>query len=95
MKKNKKIKQAVALQYNMQKDHAPKITASGQGMTAENIVKVAEESNIHVYQDEKLTKELIQFQVGTEIPAELYEIVAQILVFVETIDQKKGLLKKS
>lgn len=90
MKKPKKLKQAVALKYQPGKDHAPKITASGQGIVADNILKKAEENEVPIYQDERLVKELIQFKVGTEIPPEIYEIVAQVLIFVENIDQRKG-----
>lgn len=84
------LKKAVALKYNIGKDSAPKIIASGKGIVAENILKSAKENEIFVYEDERLVKELIQFQVGTEIPDELYDIVAQILIFVEEIDQEKG-----
>ncbi len=88
MKKNK-IKQAIALKYDIEKDMVPKITASGQGVVAENIINAAVENQVAIHHDERLVKELIQFKVGTEIPPELYEIVAQILVFVEGIDKSQ------
>ena len=87
----KETKKAVALEYNLERDNAPRITATGKGDIADNILKVAEKNNVLIYEDERLVKELIQFQVGTEIPEELYEIVAQILVFVEGIDKEKGM----
>ncbi|QUH24898.1 EscU/YscU/HrcU family type III secretion system export apparatus switch protein [Serpentinicella alkaliphila] len=90
-----KMKKAVALKYNLAKDNAPKITATGQGVVAENILQKAKENEVFIYEDERLVKELIQFKVGTEIPEELYELVAQILVFVEGIDKEKGSNKKS
>lgn len=86
--KFKKIKKAVALQYDPEKDQVPKITASGLGVTAENILKAAEENHVPIHFDERLVKELIQFKVGTEIPPELYDIVAQVLIFLEGIDDK-------
>lgn len=88
MKKGK-IKQAIALKYDIEKDSVPKIIASGQGIVADNIISTAEENKVTIHQNDKLVKELIQFKVGTEIPPELYEIVAQILVFVEEIDKKE------
>lgn len=87
--KKEEIKQAIALKYDMEKDSVPKITASGQGVVAENIINSALEHRVAIHQDERLAKELIQFKVGTEIPPELYEIVAQILVFVDGIDKKR------
>lgn len=87
---NIKRRQAVAIKYDMEKDNAPNIAASGQGVVADKIIEKAVESDITIYEDERLVKELLQFKVGTEIPPELYEIVAEILVFVESIDRKKG-----
>jgi len=84
------IKKAVALQYDFESDRAPKITAAGKGTVAESILEKGKENDVFIYEDERLVKELIQFKVGTEIPEELYEIVAQILVFIESIDQEKG-----
>ncbi|AKL93830.1 flagellar biosynthesis protein FlhB [Clostridium aceticum] len=89
MRKNQ-LKKAVALQYDIEKDRVPKITAAGKGYVAEKIIQRAKENEVQVYEDERLVKELIQFKVGTEIPPELYEIVAQVLVFVEGIDKEKA-----
>ncbi len=90
MKEKKTVRRAVALGYDVQSDFAPKIMAKGQGMAAENIIERARESDVALYQDERLVRELLQFELGTEIPPELYEIVAQILVFVESVDGEKG-----
>lgn len=87
---NTKRKQAAAVKYNIEKDNAPVVTASGQGIIAEKIIEKAIENDITIYEDERLVKELLQFKLGTEIPPELYEIVAEILVFIENIDRKKG-----
>lgn len=94
MEEDRRNKQAVAIKYDMEKDAAPKIIASGKGVVAENILKAAEENEIKLHHDERLVKELIQFKVGTEIPPELYEIVAQILVFVENVDKEKALKRQ-
>ncbi|HZX21091.1 MAG TPA: EscU/YscU/HrcU family type III secretion system export apparatus switch protein [Clostridia bacterium] len=94
-KTNIKRKQAAAVKYNVEKDNAPVVTASGQGIVAEKIIEKAIESDVTIYKDEKLVKELLQFKIGTEIPPELYQIVAEILVFIEGIDSEKGSSKYS
>jgi len=81
---------AVALRYDVHQDFAPRVTAKGQGSTADRIIGRAQDHEVPVYQDERLVKELLQFELGTEIPPELYEIVAQVLVFVESVDAEKG-----
>ena len=47
------------------------------------------------YQDNKLAETLSRLQIGDTIPPELYEVVAEILVFVDDMDRMKGKLKES
>ena len=88
--KKPRLPTAVALRYDMQKDFAPRVTAKGQGIVADNMIRRAQDHDIAIYEDERLVKELLQFELGTEIPPELYEIVAQILAFVQAVDEEKG-----
>ena len=43
----------------------------------------AKEEHIPFYQDDKLAKTLSKLEIGEMIPPELYEVVAEILVFVD------------
>ncbi|MBQ7833775.1 MAG: EscU/YscU/HrcU family type III secretion system export apparatus switch protein [Lachnospiraceae bacterium] len=84
-KKNKR-KQAIALEYNTSED-APKVIASGQGALAERIIEKAKESNVPLHRDDKLADTLSRLEIGEMIPPELYEVVAEILVFVDAMDK--------
>ncbi len=84
--KKEKIKQAIALSYHLDED-APMIVAQGQGALAERILQKAKEADVPVYQDAKLAKTLSKLEVGEKIPPELYEVVAEILVFVDAMDK--------
>ncbi len=86
-KKTEKRKQAVALKYD-ETMIAPKVVASGEGKVAERIEALAVENKIHVVQDEKLVKELTRVDIGDNIPPDLYEVVAQLLVFIGDVDKK-------
>lgn len=86
--KDRKDKIAAALKYNPSEDRSPKLVAKGLGYVAEAILKKGEESNIPVYQDEKLSKQLYNLSLGEEIPEELYEIVAEVLIFIARLDSK-------
>jgi flagellar biosynthesis protein len=83
----KNTKQAAALEYNPEKG-APVVVAQGKGLTAERIVAKAEELNVPVYKDPELAHTLNLLELGDEIPPELYEVVAQILIFVADVDKK-------
>ncbi len=83
---NNKEKTAVALQY-MPGDMAPRIIATGKGTVAERIIEVAKEADVPFYKDDKLADTLSRLQIGEAIPPELYEVVAEILVFVNDMDK--------
>jgi len=83
-----KEKEAAALKYNPG-DRAPKVVAKGKGEVAEKIIKIAEENKVPLYEDPELIHMLNMLEIGNEIPPELYEIVAQVLVFVSDIDRLK------
>ena len=87
----KKKKQAVALEYNPE-DDAPRVIASGRGILAEKIIEKAKESDVPIHLDDKLADTLSRLEIGEMIPPELYEVVAEILVFVDSMDKIKGKL---
>lgn len=89
-----KEKTAVAVAYNPG-EVAPKILAVGKGEVAECIIETAKENDVPFYQDNKLAETLSRLQIGDTIPPELYEVVAEILVFVDDMDRMKGKLKES
>lgn len=84
-----KSKKAVALAYT-KGEQAPKVVASGKGNIAEKIIERAEESNVPIHQDERLADTLSTLDVGEYIPPELYEVVAEILVYVDDMDRIKS-----
>jgi len=86
----KKIKKATALSYSPNEDRAPKIVASGKGVIADKIIEKAQEEKIPVVEDKELASKLSELKTGSEIPVELYEVVAEILAFVSRVDEKAG-----
>lgn len=84
--KKEKRKQAIALEYNPSED-APKVIASGTGALAERIIEKAKEANVPLHRDDKLADTLSRLEIGEMIPPELYEVVAEILVFVDAMDK--------
>lgn len=88
---NKKLKAAVALSYDVEED-APKVIAAGKGYIAERIIERAKKADIPVHKDELLTESLSKLDIGEYIPPELYEVVAEVLVFVDKMDRIKSRL---
>jgi flagellar biosynthesis protein len=100
MAQKEKRQRAVALQYDASlRTAAPKILAKGQGDLAERILAVARDKGIPLYRDPELVEVLGQLDVGTQIQPDLYKAVAQVLIFIYKMNQKKkaaivGQLKK-
>ena len=86
--KKDKEKTAVALAY-VPGERAPKILATGKGKVAERIIEVAEENDVPQYEDSELAETLSKLEIGEMIPPELYEVVAEVLVFVSDMDRMK------
>ncbi len=86
-------KTAVALSYEAG-DEAPRILATGKGAVAERIIEEAKKSDVPFYKDSALADTLSKLKIGDAIPPELYEVVAQILVFVDKMDKLKSKLGK-
>ena len=91
MNKQKKPAQAIALELDPELD-APKVIASGKGALAERIIEEANKHDVPVHRDTKLAETLSKLEIGDAIPPELYEVVAEILVFVDQMDRIKGKL---
>ena len=87
-----KMKQAIALEYDPS-DDAPRVIATGRGVLAERIIERAKENDVPVHRDDKLADTLSRLEIGDMIPPELYEVVAEILVFVDSMDKLKGKIK--
>lgn len=89
----KRLKQAAALGYDAEKDKAPTVLALGKGKLAEKIIEIARLHGVPVHEDQNLVELLSHVQVGQEIPAELYMVVAQVLAFIYQIDEEYRLVK--
>lgn len=88
-----KPKQAIALSYDPSEE-APRVIASGKGALAERIIERAKEADVPVHRDDKLADTLSRLEIGDMIPPELYEVVAEILVFVDGMERIRAKLNR-
>ena len=80
-------KRATALKYDLGANDTPEVVATGTGEVAQEIIDVAQEHHVPVYRDPALANALGQLELGSLIPPELYKAVAEVLVFVYSLDQ--------
>ena len=72
----------------MDSDKAPHLTAFGSGYLAEKMIASAKDKDIAVVENKALTQALGKLDIGSEIPEELYNVVAEVLVFISRLDQE-------
>ncbi|HEY9722506.1 MAG TPA: EscU/YscU/HrcU family type III secretion system export apparatus switch protein [Oscillatoriaceae cyanobacterium] len=90
MAERKTPKRAIALRYERQKDEAPRVVATGQGLVAERMIEIAREHGVAVQENAELAEALSSVELGTVIPEQLYPVVAEVLVFVSRMNRLRG-----
>jgi flagellar biosynthesis protein len=64
------------------------VTAKGSGRVAEKIIALAKEHGIPIQEDPALIQVLSQLDFYEEIPPLVYGVVAEILAFIYSLNQK-------
>ena len=81
---------AVALAYDENSQAAPKVVAKGAEAVAARIRALAEESNVPLVSNPPLARALFKLELDTEIPAEHYQAVAEIIAYVWRLRGRAG-----
>lgn len=82
---------AVALRYHLDTDTAPIVLAKGLDELAGRIVSVAEQHNITVIENVPLARALYtEAELNRPIPPDLYEAVAEIMVYLYKLGRMKS-----
>jgi flagellar biosynthesis protein len=80
-----KRKKAASIEYNPG-SLAPIVSAKGSGIIAEKLVEKGILESVPVISDPKLLQELMGVGLEERIPPELYEAVAQVLIYLESLE---------
>jgi flagellar biosynthesis protein FlhB len=80
---------AIALKYDSDKMHAPRVIAKGQGHIAQRIREIAIAHGVPILERKPLARALYKLvEVGQEIPEQFYAAVAEILAYVYELSGK-------
>lgn len=78
---------SIAIQYDAETMHAPKVVAKGADHLAMRIRQIARQHGIPIVERKPLARALYkQVPVGGEVPPDFYKAVAEILAFVYRLD---------
>ena len=75
---------AAALRYDG--TGAPRVVAAGSGEVARRIVETARQAGVAVREDAALADALARLRLEAEVPEELWQAVAEVLVWAQRLD---------
>lgn len=81
---------AIALKYDEETMNAPRVVAKGRNLHAERIRDLAKKSKVPIARNVGLARQLIRVETGNEIPEELYETVAEVLLWVYELQAERN-----
>ncbi len=79
---------AVAISYDAQ-DGAPRVVAKGYGQLADTIVRTAKEHGLYVHESRELVGLLMQVDLDSHIPPQLYVVVAELLAWLYRLESRE------
>ena len=87
-------RRAAALGYDPARGEAPRLLARGEGVLADRILALARQHGIPIHEDRALVDLLARIDVDTQIPPELYRVVAEIIAFVFRVQGRAAELSR-
>ncbi|GHB10271.1 EscU/YscU/HrcU family type III secretion system export apparatus switch protein [Salinicola rhizosphaerae] len=82
-------RRAVALAYSGERLDAPRVVAKGYGSVAERMIELARQEEVFVHDSPELVSLLMQIDLDERIPAELYQVIAELLVWIGELDRQR------
>ena len=80
---------AAALAYQ-NGDAAPRIVAKGRGIMADTIIEKARASGVYIHESRELLNLLMQIDLDSHIPPQLYLVVAELLAWLYHLEDADG-----
>ncbi|MBS4195512.1 EscU/YscU/HrcU family type III secretion system export apparatus switch protein [Lederbergia citri] len=88
--KNRRLKNgpsAAVIRYDESQGNAPQVVAQGTGAVAMKIMELAKEHGVAMQEDASLVGQLLDIDLGDNVPPQLYSVIAEILLLLEEMDR--------
>lgn len=79
-------RRAIAMAYSGERTDAPRVVAKGYGNVADRIIELGQQEGVFVHDSPELVALLMQVDLDAHIPESLYQVVAELLVWIGQID---------
>ncbi len=80
---------AAAIAYR-ESDGAPRVVAKGRGILADTIIERARASGVYVHESRELLALLMQVDLDSHIPPQLYVAVAELLAWLYHLEESEN-----
>lgn len=78
---------AAVIRFNEREDQAPTVVAQGRGQLAAKIIELAKKNNVQMEEDAGLVQNLLDIDLGDNIPPQLYSVMAEVLLMIEEMEK--------
>lgn len=78
---------AAVIRYDEDSGGGPQVVAHGKGHIANQIIELAKKNNIQMQEDAMLVENLLDMDLGDNIPPQLYAVMAEILLLIEQMEK--------
>lgn len=79
---------ATVLRYDKDSGDAPTVVAHGSGYIAGKIIEMAKANGIPMQENPGLVENLIDMDLGDNVPPQLYTVIAEVLLMIEEMEKK-------
>jgi flagellar biosynthesis protein len=79
---------AAVIRYDEENGGVPKVVAQGKGHIANQIIELAKKNQVHMQEDPLLVENLLDMDLGDNIPPQLYSVMAEVLLLIEEMEKK-------
>lgn len=86
-KNSKNEKRAVAIHYDSATDSLPEVISRRKGQMAEELIQMAKKRNIPLEEDTSLLGNLLDMDLGENIPPQLYSVIAEIFMLLQDLER--------
>ncbi|OEF97821.1 EscU/YscU/HrcU family type III secretion system export apparatus switch protein [Desulfuribacillus alkaliarsenatis] len=77
---------AAALRFKEGEDDKPVVVAHGKGAVAQRILDLAKDNEVPMQENPSLVLDLIDMDLGSNVPPQLYHVIAEVLIMLEEIE---------
>ncbi|MBS4540108.1 EscU/YscU/HrcU family type III secretion system export apparatus switch protein [Clostridium sp. D2Q-11] len=85
-KNNFKEKRAIAVHYDNATDSLPEIVSRRKGKMAEELIEIAKIRDIPLEEDISLLGNLLDMDLGENIPPQLYSVIAEVFLLLQDLE---------